>query len=98
MYVIYSLEGCPYSQKANRIFAGKAKIIPISQNDKHNYKQLMNSFPQIYYVTKKDACLLGGISDFVDMVKTGEPEFIISPKKINTIDKIKNTFNNFDIY
>lgn len=97
MYVIYSLENCPYSNRANKIFKGKGKIIPIKQEEKHNYKKLMKSFPQIYYITKNDASLIGGIDDFETMIQSNRPQFRIEPQKFSTIEKIKKTFKNFDI-
>lgn len=97
MYVIYSLENCPFSMRANETFSGKGKIISILRKNKENYKKLMNTFPQIYYVTKNDACLLGGINDFEKMVKTNNLTFKIKPKNNDTINKIKNTFKNFSI-
>ena len=99
-FVIYSLDSCYWSEKASHLFENsktKNKIIHVQRNKKHNYTKLMQTFPQIYYITKTDRALIGGYEDFVNIITSKEISFRIPPKNEKTKksieSKIKDEFN-----
>lgn len=89
IYKAYCLDGCPYSIEAKELIQAnipkeKREIIPVSQEDKHEYKNTvkdgvvhpMNSFPQIYYypstqgkISKDVYGLIGGLSELKAYIK-----------------------------
>jgi len=76
-YVVYALEGCPYSDGAIKLFEkiSNCDIIKVSQSEKENFKNNskhpMKTFPQIYYYPKirniaknnKIFEVIGGLND-----------------------------------
>jgi len=66
MFVLYSLEGCPYSSEAEHMFRESSAphvVVPVQRRDKERYKVHMSTFPQIFYATRRKNYLLGGLSD-----------------------------------
>jgi len=93
-YTVYSLEGCPYSMKAEQLFSdssAKFKIIKVSQENKNEYKKDMNTFPQIYYERKNEKILVGGLSDLNEIINSNE---IPKQKNINYV-LYKSVHKNF---
>lgn len=69
MIIIYSLEGCPYSQASEKLVALKLQpseyqIEKVSQNEKEDYKEKNNhpTFPQVF----NNGELLGGYTELKD--------------------------------
>ena len=104
-FVIYSLEHCPFSSKAEELFKQSStnyKIIKISRKNSEKYKNsVIKTFPQIYYFKKygkdnRDKAVLGGYTDFSDMIETQSARFLVKPnckdteKEIN--EEIRNKF------
>lgn len=88
MFYIYSLNGCPHSERAE-ILVGriglKHKIIPVKNEmkEKNAYKKKhkMDTFPQIFYKTGSKTIKIGGYSDFFDAV---DVSYQICQKDIDT--------------
>ena len=91
-FVILSLEYCPYSKKAEELFNNSNtsnKIIKIPQDEKDDYKVIMSTFPQIYYITNNDIALLGGLDNFKEMLNTNKVSYKKKPKLESTTKSIK---------
>ena len=68
-YIIYALEGCPYSQAALKLLKERKlpyRHIPVDQHSKEQIKRQtgMSTFPQIYYE-------IGGFSDLKKLLQGG---------------------------
>jgi len=74
-YVIYSLERCNFSQKAEKLLAYynfPYTIIKVTQEDKQKYKDYLgkSTFPQIYYHDNYNRRYeIGGCSDLEELIK-----------------------------
>lgn len=74
-YIIYSLEKCFYSTKAENYliqYGFPHQIIRVSRADKDKYKQFLEkeTFPQIYYQDCYNRRYsLGGCSEFEEFIK-----------------------------
>ena len=84
---IFSLEGCPYSIKAEKLakISGVAhKVIKVKQTKKDFYKQKnnMNTFPQIFAIATQDNIRkkIGGCDDLINILKRelNNPEMPLS--------------------
>uniref|UniRef100_A0A6C0J5M9 Glutaredoxin domain-containing protein n=1 Tax=viral metagenome TaxID=1070528 RepID=A0A6C0J5M9_9ZZZZ len=68
---IFSLINCPYSEAALSFLKSKnikSKIVKVEQANKEEYKNdKISTFPQIYFVHKKNTHLLGGYNDIIDI-------------------------------
>ena len=74
-YIIYSLEKCYFSVKAEKYlkdYGFPHQIIKVSQEDKEKYKNFLGkkTFPQIYYQDCYNRRYsLGGCSEFEEFIK-----------------------------
>jgi len=68
---IISLINCPYSEAAESFLKSKkikSKIVKVNQGNKEDYKSKeISTFPQIYFINKKNHHLLGGYDDIIDI-------------------------------
>ncbi len=67
MFLIYALEGCPYSEKAVDFISMKTnnyEIVKVKKGDKINLPQ--KTFPVIF-IKKDKNILLGGYSELVNV-------------------------------
>ena len=72
--LIYSLEGCPYSQKAEKLLKYNNishNVIKVYQEKKKDFieKNKMETFPQIFYVNNGEKILIGGCSELEQILK-----------------------------
>lgn len=93
---IYSLVGCPYSEKSEKILKlYKPKIIKVQQNEKDKYKRMneMATFPQIFLVEDGKRIKLGGYNDTMELLtKIFNKDKINYPKDV--ADKLIKFFTN----
>jgi glutaredoxin len=78
---IYSLVGCPYSMKAEKLLKlYKPNIYKVSQKEKETYKQKnkMDTFTQIFLLDKNERTKIGGYSDVIELLSK-----IFKNEKIN---------------
>jgi len=94
---VISLEHCPYSIEVENLIKQNninAQIIKVSPQNKHKYKNSqIQTFPQIYLKndSSQGRILLGGNSDFKDILKLKGKSFELQKKELKT--KYKNLSN-----
>ena len=86
---IYSLEGCPYSMKAEELLNkyNNIEVIKVKRIDKEKIKQKnkMNTFPQIFLVKDNKKIKIGGCDKITEIL-----ELVNNNKNIKTIIKKLN--------
>lgn len=74
-YLIYSLEDCYYSEKAEkhlRDYGLAHQLIKVKQDEKDKYKNMLqkHTFPQIYYHSPDNKYYeIGGCSDLEEFIR-----------------------------
>jgi len=73
-YLIYSLEGCYFSEKAENFLKNYGmphQLIKVKQSEKEEYKKMLQkqTFPQVYYHSKDNRYYeIGGFSDLEQFI------------------------------
>ena len=95
IYIIKNCQYCILLKKLLNEFKIKHLIINVKENKKQEYKNKnIKTFPQVYYVKKKNKVLLGGYSDFFYII-----DEILKKTNINKIKfRTKNKKNQLRIY
>lgn len=94
--IIYSLEGCPYSIKAEKLLNKyNPKIIKVTHNDKEQIKRQNNmpTFPQIFLEDSNEKIKIGGLDDTVNLLRKIFNKQEIEYSK-NESEKLKKFFLN----
>ena len=92
---LYSLEGCPYSMKAEELLSKSknVKVIKVkySQREKIKEKNKMNTFPQIFLVKNKNKLKIGGCDSIESILN------IINSNNLKEVYmKLKNQLKNWN--
>lgn len=94
--IIYSLIGCPYSMKAEKLLEKyQPTIIKVSQNEKEQIKRQNNmaTYPQIFLKDGDEKIQIGGYDDTVNLLRKIFNNQEIGYKK-NESEKLKKFFLN----
>lgn len=94
--IIYSLIGCPYSMKAEKLLEKyQPKVIKVSNNEKEQIKRQNNmpTFPQIFLEDGNDKIKIGGFDDTVNLLRKIFNKQDIEYTK-NESEKLKKFFLN----
>ena len=90
------LEKCFFSQKLKKFLDDmkiKYKLIKVSQSTKFKYKsKQIDTFPQLYFTTKKNKYLLGGSDSSIKLVLT-----IRSMRSIEEVESLKESLKELKI-
>jgi glutaredoxin len=90
------LSGCPFSKKAEELLEEHQiafKLIKVSHDSKGKYKKLnkMETFPQIFIISKKSRIKIGGSDMLLDFINISH---ILKYNDLS-INKLKHFYNIF---
>lgn len=94
--IIYSLIGCPYSMKAEKLLEKyQPKIIKVSYQEKEQIKRQNNmpTFPQIFLEDENEKIKIGGLDNTVNLLRKIFNKQEIEYTK-NESEKLKKFFLN----